>query len=43
MLIKITRCKIMAQTEQLRDWNPADGLPTSELSERRDFIPKTRR
>jgi len=33
----------MVQPEQLRDWNPAAGSPTSGLSERRDFIPKTRR
>jgi hypothetical protein len=33
----------MVQMEKLRDWNPAIDLPKSALSERRDFIPKTRR
>jgi hypothetical protein len=43
MLIKISRCGIMVQAEKLRDWNQAAGSPKSALSERRDFIPKTRR
>jgi hypothetical protein len=43
MLIKTSRCRSMVQTEKLRDWNPAIDLPKSALSERRDFIPKTRR
>jgi hypothetical protein len=43
MLMTISRRGFMVQPEQLRDWNPAIGSPKSALSERRDFIPKTRR
>jgi hypothetical protein len=43
MLMKTSRCAFMVQAEKLRDWNPAIDLPKSALSERRDFIPKTRR
>jgi len=43
MLMKISRPGFMVQPEKLRDWNPAVGSPKSALSERRDFIPKTRR
>jgi hypothetical protein len=43
MLMTISRCGFMVQPEKLRDWNPAVGSPKSALSERRDFIPKTRR
>jgi len=39
MLMKITRGEIMAQPEQLRDWKPAYGFPTSGLSERRELLP----
>jgi hypothetical protein len=43
MLMKTSRCGFVVQPEKLRDWNPAIDLPKSALSERRDFIPKTRR
>jgi hypothetical protein len=43
MLMKTSRGGFMVQTEKLRDWNPGAGSPKSALSERRDFIPKTRR
>jgi len=33
----------LVHTEQLRDWKRREGFPTSGLSERRDFNPKTRR
>jgi hypothetical protein len=34
---------LLVHTEQLRDWKPPPVFPTSGLSERRDFNPKTRR